>query len=468
MALRAGNDRPAGFRRPAKQNTSRLPSIFHAMELNEAKILNVQQDPSKATEARTPDLGAILAGSGGRRKRGRGKWFAAAVVIVVAGGIALYFQSQADQQPFDYSTQEVTKGNLSVIVTATGSVQPTDQVDISSELSGTVRQVNVSYNSSVKAGQVLLELDTSKQEADVQSARAQLASAKANVLKAQAEAASAKISLDRLTNLVANRISSQQELDAAKYSYDSALATTEINQAAVLSAEAALRLAEVNLSKLTIVSPIDGVVLTRDVDPGATVASSLNAPVLFTIAGDLKRMELQVSVDEADVGQVREGQAAKFSVDAYPDRSFPATIQAVRFASETVSNVVTYKAILTVDNQDLLLRPGMTATADVTVESVTDAMLIPNSALRYSPPISSQARGSFLTRLFAPPRPRGNRSERGVSAASKARAVWILRGGAPQRVQVETGPTDGQFTVLKSGEIKEGDQLITDAVARNQ
>ncbi|SFB43837.1 HlyD family secretion protein [Rhizobium sp. NFR07] len=430
--------------------------------------MNVQQDPSKNGDTRTPDLGAILAGSGGRRKRGRGRWFAIGLAVIVAGGLGLYFQGQSGQQPFDYSTQDARKGNLSVIVTATGSVQPTDQVDISSEQSGTVRKVNVTYNSPVKAGDVLLELDTNKQEADVQSARAQLASAKANVLKAQAEAASAKISLDRLTNLVNNRISSQQELDAAKYSYDSALATTEINEAAVLSAEAALRLAEVNLSKLTVVSPIDGIVLTRDVDPGATVASSLNAPVLFTIAGDLKRMELQVSVDEADVGQVREGQVAKFSVDAYPDRSFPATIQAVRFASETVSNVVTYKAILTVDNQDLLLRPGMTATADVTVESVADAMLIPNAALRYSPAASPQARGSFLTRLFAPPRPRGSRGERGEASATTTRAVWVLRGGAPQRVQVETGPTDGQFTVLKSGEIKEGDQLITDATARNQ
>jgi HlyD family secretion protein len=429
--------------------------------------LNVQQDPSKSGDTRTPDLGAILAGSGRSRKRGRGKWVAIGLVVLIAGGLGLYFQSQSGQQPFDYSTQEARKGDLSVIVTATGSVQPTDQVDISSELSGTVRKVNVTYNSPVKAGDVLLELDTNKEEADVQSARAQLASAKANVLKAQAEASSAKISLDRLTNLVNNRISSQQELDAAKYSYDSAVATTEINEASVLSAEASLRLAEVNLSKLTIVSPIDGVVLTRDVDPGATVASSLNAPVLFTIAGDLRRMELQVAVDEADVGQVREGQVAKFSVDAYPDRSFPATIEAVRFASETVSNVVTYKAILTVDNQDLLLRPGMTATADVTVESVTDAMLIPNAALRYSPPASSEARGSFLSRLFAPPRPRGNRNERGQAAAATARAVWVLRSGAPQRVQVETGPTDGQFTVLKSGEIKEGDQLITDATARN-
>jgi HlyD family secretion protein len=436
--------------------------------IREATILNVRHDQSRTGENQTPALGTILADVGQSRKRGRGKWGVIGAMLVIIAGAGFYVYGQSSQQPFDYSTQEVRKGQLSVVVTATGSVQPTDQVDISSELSGTVRKVNVTYNSLVKAGDVLLELDTNRQEADVQSARAQLASAKANVLKAQAEAASAKISLDRLTNLVSNRISSQQELDAAQYSYESAVATTEINEAAVLSAEANLRLAEVNLSKLRIVSPIDGIVLTRDVDPGATVASSLNAPVLFTIAGDLTRMELQVAVDEADVGQVRDGQAARFSVDAYPDRSFPAAIQTVRFASETVSNVVTYKAILTVDNKDLLLRPGMTATADVTVESVPDAILIPNAALRYSPPTQAAPRGSFLTRLFSPPRPRGNRGARGEASPAAARAVWVLRDGEPQRVAVETGPTDGQFTVLRSGDIEEGDRLISDAIARNR
>jgi len=426
--------------------------------------LNVQNTPDPAAKTGdAPDLAAILAKSGAGRKKRRWIW-PTVFIALVAAAVGAYSYSGGSGPRYDYTTQPTKRGGLSVIVTATGSVQPTDQVDISSELSGTVRRVNVSYNSTVKQGDVLAELDTNKQEADVQSARAQLASARANVLKAEAEAASAKNSFDRLTGLVSNRISTQQELDAAKYAYDSALATKAINEAAVLSAEANLRLAEVNLSKLRIVSPIDGIVLTRDVDPGATVASSLNAPVLFTIAGDLKRMELQVAVDEADVGHVQEGQTAKFSVDAYPERNFPATIEAVRFASETVSNVVTYKAILTVDNADLLLRPGMTATADITVQSVTDSLLIPNAALRYAPPATARSRGNFLTRLFAPPRPRSNRGSEDASGA--ARAVWVLRAGVPTRVQVETGPTDGQFTVLKSGEIKDGDLLITDAVAR--
>lgn len=430
--------------------------------------MNAPNDPAKSAKSEAPDLAAILATSGQQKKRGRGKWLAGAIALVVIGGGAFALFGGSDGQQFDYTTQPVKKGNLQVIVTATGSIQPTDQVDISSELSGTVRKVNVTYNSPVKAGDVLLELDTNSREADVQSARAQLSSAKANVLKAEAEAASAKVSFDRLTSLVNNRISSQQDLDAARYTYESALATKEINDAAVLSAEAALRLAEVNLGKMKVVSPIDGIVLSRDVDPGATVASSLNAPTLFTIAGDLRKMELQVSVDEADVGQVSEGQKANFSVDAYPDQKFPASIETVRYVSETVSNVVTYKAVLTVDNQDLLLRPGMTATADITVQSVEDAVLVPNAALRYSPAVTAQARGGILSRLFGPPRPPRNRGGQSDATAKAERAVWVLRNGAPHRIAVQTGPTDGQFTVVKSGDVKDGEDLITDATARSR
>lgn len=428
-------------------------------------------DTRKDGAGPAPDLAAILAGSRGKRRRSR--WVVWPVVLLVAAALGggAYLYSSQEGPAYTYTTQPAKRGDLSVIVTATGSVQPTDQVDISSELSGTVRKVNVSYNSPVKAGEVLAELDTNKLQADVQSARAKLASARANVVKAEAELGSARSQLDRLKSLVTNRISSQQELDTAQYAYDSAAATREINQSTVLSSEADLRLAEVNLAKAKIVSPIEGVVLTRDVDPGQTVASSLSAPILFTIAGDLKRMELQVSVDEADVGQVQQGQSATFSVDAYPDRSFPARIETVRFASETVSNVVTYKAILSVDNKDLLLRPGMTATADVTVQSVKDALLVPNAALRFSPPAEASARGgSILGRLFRTPRPpgagRGRNNATETQADRSRRPVYVLRNGAPQRVLVETGATDGQFTIVTSDTLKADDPLVTAAAPR--
>lgn len=420
----------------------------------------------------SPDLVEILSASRGRKRRSR--WLVWPLLLLLLGGAGAggYLYLNDDGPAFAYTTQPLKRGDLSVIVTATGSLQPTDQVDISSELSGTVRKVNVTYNSPVRAGDVLAELDTNKLQADAQSARAKLSSARANVVKADAELNSARTQLDRLRALVNKSISSQQELDTAQYAHDSALATKEINESAVLSAEADLRLAEVNLAKARILSPIDGVVLTRDVDPGQTVASSLSAPVLFTIAGDLKRMELQVSVDEADVGQVREGQPAVFTVDAYPERSFPARIETVRFASETVSNVVTYKAVLSVDNADLLLRPGMTATADITVQSVKDALLVPNAALRFSPPMAGPPPGgNILSRLFRAPRPPGAPRSRNAApdtqAGTPTRPLWVLRDGRPQRVMVETGPTDGQFTLVRSAALAEGDLLVTAASPRS-
>lgn len=415
--------------------------------------------------AQQPDLREILGASRKGRKKSRRLVYVLGVLALIGGATAYYYMSGGSHIAYSYTTAEAKKGDLSVIVTSTGSVQPTDQVDISSELSGTVRKVNVTYNSPVKQGDVLAELDTNKLEADVQSARAKLASAKANVLKATADLGSARASLERLKSLVQSRVSSQQDLDAAQFNYDAAAATLQVNSASVLSSEADLRLAELNLGKARIISPIDGVVLTRDVDPGATVASSLNAPVLFTIAGDLRKMELQVAIDEADVGKVENGQTATFNVDAYPERSFPASIETVRFASETVSNVVTYKGILTVDNAELLLRPGMTATANIVVEQVKDAILVPNAALRYTPPRESASRGGGLMGLFRPPRmnrPRGGAEQ----AAPAKRNIWVLRNDNPVSIEVETGSTDGQFTAIKAGEVSVGDQVITDATQR--
>ncbi|MGB8287608.1 MAG: efflux RND transporter periplasmic adaptor subunit, partial [Rhizobium ruizarguesonis] len=335
------------------------------------KIVSGSETGAKTGAA--SDLAAVLAASGrqGKRSRWRGRLLIL-LIFIAAAAVAAYFYMGRGQSELSYDTQPAKRGDLTVLVTATGSVQPTEQVDISSELSGTVRDVNVDYNSTVTSGEVLALLDTNKLEADVKSSRAKLNSAKANVVKANADMQSAGTSLERLKSLVRSNVSTQQSLDDASYKYDSAVAAKQINEAEVLASEADLRLAEVNLAKAKIISPIDGVILTRSVNPGATVAASLSAPILFTIAGDLRKMELQVDVDEADVGQIAVGQKAKFTVDAYPDRTFPAEIEQIRFASEVVNNVVTYKAVLSVDNADLLLRPGMTATADVTVEAVRD------------------------------------------------------------------------------------------------
>jgi HlyD family secretion protein len=341
-------------------------------------------------------------------------------------------------------------------------------VDISSELSGTVRDVNVDYNSEVKSGEVLAVLDTNKLEADVKSSRAKVDSAKANVVKANADLASAQSSFERFRNLVQSNVSTQQSLEDARYKYDSAVATKQINEAAVLAAQADLQLAEVNLAKAMIISPINGVILTRSVDPGATVAASLSAPILFVIAGDLRQMELQVDVDEADVGQIAVGQKATFTVDAYPDRTFPAEIKQIRFASETTNNVVTYKAILSVDNAGLLLRPGMTATADVTVEAVKNTLMVSNAALRYAPPVADSLRGRGIFGLFRPPRMGPRTSNQGEVLTGAKRRVWIMKAGKPAPVVIQVGSSDGQFTQVVSGALKENDALVIDATAQSK
>lgn len=284
----------------------------------------VSGDETGENAGATPDLAAVLAASGrqNRRSRWRGRLLIL-LILLAAAAAAAYFYLGRGQSEVSYTTQPAKRGDLTVLVTATGSVQPTEQVDISSELSGTVRDVNVDYNSMIKAGDVLALLDTNKLEADVKSSRAKVNSAKANVAKANADLESASTSLERLKSLVRSNVSTQQSLDDATYKYDSAVAAKQINEAEVLAAEADLQLAEVNLAKAKIVSPIDGVILTRSVNPGATVAASLSAPILFTIAGDLKKMELQVDVDEADVGKIAVGQKAKFTVDAIPTGPSP-------------------------------------------------------------------------------------------------------------------------------------------------
>lgn len=425
------------------------------------KIVSGNETGAKA--GATPDLAAVLAASGkqGKRRRWRGRLLVF-LVVVAAAAVAAYIYMGRGRSEVSYATQPVKRGDLTVLVTATGSVQPTEQVDISSELSGTVRDVNVDYNSAIKSGDALAQLDTNKLEADVKSSRAKLNSAKANVAKANADLESASTSLERLKSLVRSNVSTQQSLDDATYKYDSAVAAKQINEAEVLASEADLQLAEVNLAKAKIVSPIDGVILTRSVNPGATVAASLSAPVLFTIAGDLKKMELQVDIDEADVGQIAVGQKAKFTVDAYPDRNFPAEIEQIRFASEVVNNVVTYKAVLSVDNADLLLRPGMTATADITVEAVKNTLMVPNSALRYAPP-QTETRGRGIFGLFGPPRQRRNA---GPALTGTERRVWVLRNGRPAPVVIQVGSSDGQFTQVVSGEIKENDAVVTDTTVR--
>lgn len=387
------------------------------------------------------------------------KWVAVAISAILLVALVWFFGGNSNA--ISYVTEPVTRGNLTVIVTATGSVQPTNKVDVSSELSGTIRKVFVDYNSPVQADQVLAELDTDKLIATLNSYRAKLAAAKAKVAEAEVTSGEKERELARNTTLAKTQAVSARDQDQALAARDRAVTALESARADVKVAEADVQINEANLIKASIRSPINGVVLTRSVDPGSTVASSLSAPVLFSIAEDLKKMELRVDVDEADVGKVRASQSATFGVDAFPDRKFPATIRDVRYASETTQGVVTYKAVLNIDNSELLLRPGMTATAEIRVTEVKDALLIPNASLRYAPPAAdTTASRSLLSRLL--PGPPAFRAAAPREDTGQNRTVWMLRNGEPAQVKIVIGSSDGKRTEVQSGDIEAGQMVIVD------
>jgi HlyD family secretion protein len=384
-------------------------------------------------------------------------------IAVAALLLFLVFRTGDSNNRVRYVTEPVARGNLTVSVTATGTVQPTNEVEVSSELSGIIRGVLVDYNSKVTIGQTLAELDTDKLKSSVDSSQAKLAAAKAKVSEAEATVLETRLERDRQQTLVTKEVGSGQQLETAEAARQRALAGLESAKADVSAAAADLALNETNLSKAHILSPITGVVLSRNVEPGQTVASSLQAPILFTIAEDLTKMEVQVDVDEADVGTVREGQKATFTVDAYPDKQFTAEIRELRFGSEVVQGVVTYKAVLTTDNSQLLLRPGMTATAEIVVEHVGDAVTVPNAALRYSPPTGAESADprNFLQKLL-PGMPRLRQPSSPQAPPGSDRKVWILVDGSPQEVSVTVGPSDGKRTQIVEGDIEPGQAVIVD------
>lgn len=392
------------------------------------------------------------------------------VIVGVTTAMIIWKRAADNSNTTQYKTQEVQRGDLTVIVTATGTLQPTNKVDVGSELSGIIKSVEADYNDKVKVGQVLARLDTSKLEAQVTQSKAALESAKAKVLQAKAtvnETSSKLLQLQKVRELSNNKVPSQSELDAAEAAFERAKADEAGAVAAVSQAQATLETYQTDLSKADIRSPIDGVVLTRSVEPGQTVAAAFQAPVLFTIAEDLTKMELHVDVDEADVSQVKEGQEATFSVDAYPNRAFQARIIQTRYGSKTVEGVVTYETVLKVDNSDLSLRPGMTATADITAKKVENAILVPSAALRFTPPVQkeqAQSGGSLISKLLPHPPSQSKQSE-DVSADKTQQRVWVLQDGQPVAVPIAVGATDGVSTEVLKGEVEPGMAVIVDTVS---
>jgi HlyD family secretion protein len=415
----------------------------------------------------TQTLGINQSSGLGKLKR----WLLVAALVFVAVTAMIIWTQAGKVNSIQYKTQEVQRGNLTVTVTATGTLEPTNQVDVGSEVSGIVEIVEVDYNDRVKVGQVLARLDTSKLKPKVLQSKAALESAQAMVLEAQATVKEARNELARLKHVLElsdGKVPSQHDMDAAEAALQRAQADEASAKAQVSEAQATLEANESDLAKAVIYSPINGIVLTRSVEPGQTVAASFQTPVLFTLAEDLTQMELHVDVDEADVGQVKEGQEATFTVDAYPDRTFPARIIQVRYGSQEVEGVITYETVLNVDNSDLSLRPGMTATADIMVQKVENAILVPNAALRFSPPVKKKEApsnsGSVISKLL-PHRPRSPSKRReDVTADKRQQRVWTLQDKQLVAIAVTTGATDGIMSEVTSGDVEPGMALVVDTL----
>jgi len=396
-----------------------------------------------------------------RRRRHVWRWFTVLLVgIAVVVGV-MRLRASRPEPGAQYQMDTVERGTLTVTITATGELKSLTQVNIGTEISGIVESVNVDFNSPVRVGQILAQVNTEKIEAQAAQARAALLSAEAKRLQSQAtfkEAQAELAKLEHVRELSGGRVPSRQEIDSQEATVKRAEAEEAVSAAQVTQSRASLAAIETDIRKAVIRSPIDGIVLDRQVDPGQTVAASFQTPTLFTLAEDLTRMKLIIDVDEADIGTVRVGQHAIFRVDAYPDRMFESKVKEVRSTPKTSNGVVTYQTVLSVDNSERLLQPGMTATAEITVTQVRDATLVPNAALRFTPPAAMQTSGGGFRFL---PRPPGSQ-RRDRSAENGAKRVWTLNGEQLTPIEVALGASDGTVTELRGGQLTPGTQVIVD------
>jgi HlyD family secretion protein len=419
------------------------------------------------------DLAAIVASGASRPVR---KWLFTALAVALIGAGAWYFFQRAGngEEKMEYQTLESKAGRIALIVTAAGNLAPTNQIIVGSELSGTAKEVLVDTNDPVKKGQPLAKLDTSKLDQQTERSRAALLAAKARVSQAEATVAESKASLARqeeLHNLSSGKTPSRATMETSRATLARAQADLASAQAAVAGAEADVRAFESDQAKTIIRSPVDGVVLARSIDVGQTVAASFTAPTLFTIAEDLKKMELLVNVSEADIGRIETGQTADFSVDAWPSRKYSAKVKKVAFGAKEGSaqpnTVVTYSTELQVSNEDLSLRPGMTASVDIAIVDKNDILVVPNAALRFDPlsVTASTLPDNTNKTLVQSLTPGGGKHWRGTpppkaGSSDATPRVWTLKDGKPSEIAVTTGITDGRFTEITSGELVAGTPLI--------
>jgi HlyD family secretion protein len=421
-----------------------------------------------------PDGAAILAETKSRRRRARVYQITGVLLVVaIASGVFFWRSKNSKAKGVRYLTAVAQVGDLKETVTATGTLKGLDSVDVGSQISGKLTKINVDFNDHVTVGQVLAEIDTAQLQSRVEQSKAQVNAADASVLLAKATQAQTKAQYLRAQDLSQKGLISSKDLDTAKADADRAGASIISATAQATLARASLKDAQTQLSYAVIRSPIDGIVLARLVAPGQTVAASMSAPILFTLARDLTQLRLYVDIDEADVGKVKEGQNATFLVDAWHGHSFASKVVSVHNLPTAGQTVVTYQAVLSVDNGERLLRPGMTATATITTDERKGVLVVPNAALRFSPPASAKGSaagggipflggsvpGAPRTGGSGPARQRG--AKKVITAADSQGLIYLLQDGNPKRTVVEIAGTDGERTEIKSG-LSAGAQVITE------
>jgi HlyD family secretion protein len=368
--------------------------------------------------------------------------FSIVILAVLGAGIFLFFKRSDND--LKYRTDKVDKGDITATVTATGLVNAVTNILIGTQVSGTIKDIYVDFNSKVKKGQVIALIDPAVFEAQVNQARANLLSAKASLERAETTFADDKRTWERNKALFAENLVAKRDFDTAETNYENSRSQVTTAKAGVAQSEASMSIAETNLRYTRIVSPVNGIVVSRNVDVGQTVAASFQTPTLFNIAQDLTKMQINSSVAEADIGKIKVGQPVEFTVDTYPDSPFKSSVFEIRNAPITVQNVVTYDVVVKVDNPDLKLKPGMTANVSIVVSSKKNVLRIPNSALRFRP------------------------SEKKDLAEKKEKGsgIWVLENNKPKRIPINTGMSDGTFTELLSEEIREGQEVIVESLVK--
>jgi len=400
-------------------------------------------------------------------------------VVAVAAALGIWRWQAGDSKPkLQFETSKVEQGKIIAKVTASGTLSAIVTVQVGSQVSGRIAALYADFNSPVKKGQLIAKIDPPLFQASVDQSRANLAAAQGNLAKAKVQAVDARRQYQRQKELAARQLNAQADLDTAQANADAADAQVTASEGVVAQTRAALQSAEVNLAYTNILSPTSGTVISRNVDVGQTVAASLQAPTIFVIAEDLAKMQVDTSVSEADVGRLKSGMSASFTVDAYPGEIFRGQVRQIRNAPQTVQNVVTYDAVIDVDNSELKLKPGMTANVTFVYAEKDDVLKVPNSALRFRPPPSllgdakgggTGGRPGGTGAAGATGGGTGGGQRPGIAAgrpgeASDRRTVWTLIDDKPESKKIKTGISDGSFTEIKEGDVKAGDLVITDAL----